>query len=167
MPPAGSRKRPAPGASPSSEQPRQSSPNRNITSPSSEQPQQTSPNHNIISSEMASNPYLQWSQPVAGHPRPQASTNFSQLPYQSIGQEQFPSNQLTRRPLNQDVIQRAPYGNGPSEQWPNFQSDAVQQHNETALQQQADDLDQKALAAQRDAQSKRKQIPPFVQKLRR
>ncbi|KAI4212072.1 MAG: hypothetical protein LQ351_005254 [Letrouitia transgressa] len=166
MPPAGSRKRPAPGASPSSEQPRQSSPNRNITSPSSEQPQQTSPNHNIISSEMASNPYLQWSQPVAGHPRPQASTNFSQLPYQSIGQEQFPSNQLTRRPLNQDVIQRAPYGNGPSEQWPNFQSDAVQQHNETALQQQADDLDQKALAAQRDAQSKRKQIPPFVQKLR-
>ncbi|KAL9613800.1 MAG: hypothetical protein Q9167_001691 [Letrouitia subvulpina] len=149
MPPAGSRKRPAPGAS-----------------PLSEQPQQSSLEHNIISSQMASNPYLQWNQPVAAHPHPEASNNFSQLPYQSVSQEQVPSNQLTRRPLSQDVVQRAPFNNGPSEQWPNFQSDAIQQHNETALQQQADDLDQKALAAQRDAQSKRKQIPPFVQKLR-
>ncbi|KAL8663166.1 MAG: hypothetical protein Q9202_004098 [Teloschistes flavicans] len=36
---------------------------------------------------------------------------------------------------------------------------------ETAWRNNSDDLDQKALAAQRDAQAKRKQIPPFVQKL--
>lgn len=38
---------------------------------------------------------------------------------------------------------------------------------ETAWRNNSDDLDQKALAAQRDAQAKRKQIPPFVQKLSR
>lgn len=48
-----------------------------------------------------------------------------------------------------------------------FNENGLQQLNETGWRNEGDDLDQKALVAKRDAQAKRKQIPPFVQKLSR
>ena len=68
---------------------------------------------------------------------------------------------------------------------PDNQMDIVKYHNNSAMSgfpsvpgyevqappqgypNQEDDLDQQALRAQRDAEAKRKQIPPFVQKLSR
>ncbi|TIA44809.1 hypothetical protein D6C77_10784 [Aureobasidium pullulans] len=70
-----------------------------------------------------------------------------------------PSNQLVRRNTNQQVA-RTPQRN----QWSNFanQPDRVWEDMEHEEEQ---DLDQKAAIAKKDAQAKRKQIPPFVQKL--
>ena len=72
-----------------------------------------------------------------------------------------PSNQLVRRNTNQQVA-RTPQRN----QWSNFanQPDRVWEDMEHEEEQ---DLDQKAAIAKKDAQAKRKQIPPFVQKLSR
>ncbi|KAI4855199.1 hypothetical protein E4T45_03366 [Aureobasidium sp. EXF-8846] len=70
-----------------------------------------------------------------------------------------PSNQLVRRNTNQQVA-RTPQRN----QWNNFanQPDRVWEDME---HEEEHDLDQKAAIAKKDAQAKRKQIPPFVQKL--
>jgi heat shock transcription factor len=72
-----------------------------------------------------------------------------------------PSNQLVRRNTNQQVA-RTPQRN----QWSNFanQPDRVWEDME---HEEEHDLDQKAAIAKKDAQAKRKQIPPFVQKLSR
>lgn len=71
------------------------------------------------------------------------------------------SNQLVRRNTNQQVA-RTPQRN----QWSSFAnpSDRVWEDMEHEEEQ---DLDQKAAIAKKDAQAKRKQIPPFVQKLSR
>lgn len=71
------------------------------------------------------------------------------------------SNQLVRRDRNQQLttINRTPWqefggsGNGQVQNWENSDDE--------------DDLEAKALTAKREAQAKRKQIPPFVQKLSR
>lgn len=81
------------------------------------------------------------------------------------------SNQLVRRNTNQQLAQRTPQRN----QWSNFNNNT---NNDTSLQnsdrvwenmeeEDEPDLDQKAAIAKKDAQAKRKQIPPFVQKLSR
>lgn len=80
------------------------------------------------------------------------------------------SNQLVRRNTNQQLTQRTTQRN----QWTNFNNT----NNTTSLQnsdrvwenmeeEDEPDLDQKAAIAKKDAQAKRKQIPPFVQKLSR
>ncbi|KAI5259396.1 hypothetical protein E4T42_00256 [Aureobasidium subglaciale] len=71
-----------------------------------------------------------------------------------------PSNQLVRRNTNQQVARTSQRN-----QWSgNFanQTDRVWEDMEHEEEQ---DLDQKAAIAKKDAQAKRKQIPPFVQKL--
>ncbi|GAB7347823.1 hypothetical protein MBLNU459_g5360t1 [Dothideomycetes sp. NU459] len=83
------------------------------------------------------------------------------------------SNQLVRRSTNQQLTQRTPQRS----QWSNFNNSSNNNSNNNTLLQNADrvwenmeeedepDLDQKAAIAKKDAQAKRKQIPPFVQKL--
>lgn len=79
------------------------------------------------------------------------------------------SNQVTRRAPRQDLAQpqRASYTNGNTDGWPALADDGMQQLGDGVWGNNGDDLDQKALIAQKDAQAKRKQIPPFVQKLSR
>jgi len=72
------------------------------------------------------------------------------------------SSQLVRRNPNQQLTTRGRPG------WPdpnnNLQPQTTWEHFE---EEDERDLEQRALAAKRDAQAKRKQIPPFVQKLSR
>lgn len=70
-----------------------------------------------------------------------------------------PSTELVRRSRNQQL---APQLNGQQEQW-NGQADSSGQMDEESEQ----DLDVKVALAKKDALGKRKQIPPFVQKLSR
>jgi heat shock transcription factor len=70
-----------------------------------------------------------------------------------------PSGQLVRRNPNHQL---APRGRNA---WDAFSND--KQGEWPPVPDEDDDLEQKALMARRDAQSKRKQIPPFVQKLSR
>jgi heat shock transcription factor len=72
-----------------------------------------------------------------------------------------PSNQLVRRSTNHQVA-RTPQRN----QWNNF-SNSAERVWEDMEHEEEQDLDQKAAIAKKDAQAKRKQIPPFVQKLSR
>ncbi|KAL8849048.1 MAG: hypothetical protein Q9221_005947 [Calogaya cf. arnoldii] len=80
-------------------------------------------------------------------------------------QQQATSNQLARRPPGQDR-ERTPLTNGSNtELWSSFGDNGLQPSSEADWPNSGDDLDQKALLAKMDAQTKRKQIPPFVQKL--
>ncbi|KAI4169294.1 MAG: hypothetical protein LQ343_005792 [Gyalolechia ehrenbergii] len=149
----GSRKRPAPGASPIVQQP---------------QPPVDGP----LSAQMASPQNLQWNtakQPPTASPSypPPPPYNFSHLPQSTTQQQQLSSNQLTQTPPAQDLAQpqNAPYSNGNTEAWPSFSENGTQQLSEPIWGNNGDELDQKALIAKKDAQVKRKQIPPFVQKL--
>jgi heat shock transcription factor len=77
----------------------------------------------------------------------------------------MPSNQLTRRPTNQLANRGKPYSDSGGT-WvdPNQgPTDPV----DGSWTEKDEDLEQKAQLAKRDAMSKRKQIPPFVQKLAR
>jgi heat shock transcription factor len=72
------------------------------------------------------------------------------------------SRQLVKRSMNQQLAQRA------RTPWDSFGGDIVgQQPPGWENTDDDEDLESKALLAKRDAQSKRKQIPPFVQKLSR
>lgn len=150
-----SRKRPAPGASPLGFQ---------------SQPQQLSDHHYANSAQPltddqffdwganAHNPNAYSNQPIYGMP---ANANMYQN-QPSVS----PSNQLTRRPVN-PVMARPPALNS---QWMNESpvTTPVQQQDPAATW--SDDIEElvaKAQIAKKDAQSRRKQIPPFVMKLHR
>ena len=76
------------------------------------------------------------------------------------------ANQLARRTPNQPIIPIQNYGNNGAGAWQLSDGTGDTQSGD-GWQIQYDDLDQKALTAKRDAEAKRKQIPPFVQKLSR
>ncbi|KAL1793751.1 hypothetical protein ACET3X_008733 [Alternaria dauci] len=141
-----SRKRRAPGASP--------------------QPPTQTYQHDIPA---PTDPYMDWSNPTAG-----TDMNFTDPPlYDNYGQSMGGGHnrvvsldgytdgaemtgQLVRRNTNQQLAP-APRRNqwdgfaSPTQQWETVDDD--------------DELEQKAAIAKKDAQAKRKQIPPFVQKL--
>ena len=79
-----------------------------------------------------------------------------------------PSTQLARRPMNRQ-LQRMP--NDSNDQYDRFRDNSMLDSQGTnGLMEENDNielLEERATAAKRDAQSKRKQIPPFVQKLSR
>lgn len=144
---AGSRKRPAPGTSPL---------------PQPTQPL-ADPNAN---SQISSNQYLPWNssnEPPASPSYPDPATAYSS---QAASQQPSSTSQLTRREPTLSAADSTPNHNGSADMW-SYPGSGVQQTGETAWRNSSDDLDQKALAAQRAAQGKRKQIPPFVQKLSR
>lgn len=76
-----------------------------------------------------------------------------------------PSNQLVRRNTNQQLAARS--AGFPQDQWPSFTNAATgpQDRIWENMDEREHDLDQKAALAKKDAQAKRKQIFPFVQKL--
>ena len=122
--------------------------------------------------------YMRWNQGGADNTiYPDMNSNMagyganmvSNLPYQQNAPA--PSTQLARRPTNRQLVQtgqRAQFDNPNG--WslaedvvfdPNSQSGALAENDSIER------LEERAQIAKRDAQSKRKQIPPFVQKLNR
>jgi heat shock transcription factor len=149
-----SRKRPAPG-----------------TSPVVHQHIGSIPNYANPSTQLSNDQFLQWGQDPAttavNPPSFPADVNsFTPTPYGTAQDVAVagatPSNQLTRRPMNQLMSRNRGYEQPtapPSHLDINSSSDGW---GESLAQ-----LEQRALIAKREAQAKRKQIPPFVQKLSR
>jgi len=77
-----------------------------------------------------------------------------------------PLDQLATRSLSQQLVPRDDYNGSNNGTWPVL-ADGAGQPTNGALLNQDDDLDRKADIAKRETQAKRKQIPPFVQKLSR
>ena len=154
MPQIVSRKRQAPGASPV---------------------QVTSPNHNVLSTRSPADYVFKWDEnaaqtEISRYPEPPQT--FGPNLYHNMAPQpvrQSPSNQLTRRPANNHVVTRAPYGNGGGEGWTGAIDGLPQQSGDVAWMAPTDEerLDQEALRAMEAGKKARKQIPPFVQKLRR
>ncbi|KJZ80479.1 hypothetical protein HIM_00329 [Hirsutella minnesotensis 3608] len=106
---------------------------------------------------------------------PQGGNRFGLVPaQQQYAQGSVPSTSLARRPTNQALVPtnpRAAYDSS-VEPWTGFVGDEggalLQQQNpgEGLIEQDnVEVLEEMAAKAKREAQSKRKQIPPFVQKL--
>jgi heat shock transcription factor, other eukaryote len=177
------RKRPAPGSSPMTQQ----------TTPLAQQGynpiQQSSP-------QLTDDQFLNWGNTnTLGNLNgaPVADPNFNPALYGTLGNgitglpgsslrnniqppaAPSPPNtgQLTRRPNNQHLVSRGPRPNfSASNEWPvDFDTDGtgmeLQAGPAGAWLSSEQELEQRALVAKRDAQAKRKQIPPFVQKLNR
>lgn len=83
------------------------------------------------------------------------------------------STQLARRPINSQLVTTAPRSTYDStvESWAPFGDESTMDpQNANGTMEESDSierLEERAAIAKRDAQSKRKQIPPFVQKLSR
>ncbi|KAL8709849.1 MAG: hypothetical protein Q9220_005465 [cf. Caloplaca sp. 1 TL-2023] len=145
-----SRKRPAPGTSPTITQ------------------SQNPTGYLAPSALMGSEQFPQWdphnrTSNTASFPNLSNNHPPSNLP--AIQQQPLTSTQLTRRPQVQRITERTPQPNGAAGLWPSLPETGLSQVNEVAWGTSTDDLDQKAIVAKKDAQAKRKQIPPFVQKL--
>ncbi|KAL8993971.1 MAG: hypothetical protein Q9169_005944 [Polycauliona sp. 2 TL-2023] len=151
MPQSGSRKRPAPGTSPE------------------QQPQQI--DAQTILSQLGLDSYPQWNSTdqastQTSYPNPSRTSTQPQITL--TPQQPPPSNQVARRPPGHDSTRRttnANEGTSNTELWPSSANNGVQRSGDTDWPNSGDELDQKALLAKMDAQMKRKQIPPFIQKL--
>ena len=147
-----SRKRPAPGTSPSSYQ----------------QQMQAAAN----SYSAAPIPHLSNDQFLELGYNSQQPTSYSDAPTYNNSANNFngngaqPSNQLTRRPMNQLANRGRSYNESPGLQWVDSANGGGQQLD-SAWNDDIDALEQRAQTAKKIAQEKRKQIPPFVQKLSR
>ena len=155
MPPAGSRKRPAPGAS-----------------PIVQNEMQPSLGYSTNPAQVISDQYLKWepNTPNSGAPAyPDPSGSFSPNIYNTMpshGPVRETSVQLARRPVGQQVMSRGPYDSA-GENWSEMIDTPPQQPVEDGWNNDDDNLAQKAQVAKKEAQLKRKSIPPFVQKLSR
>jgi len=156
MPQAGSRKRPAPG-----------------TSPVVPNQMQVPMDYTASPPQPPSDQFLNWGADLStnglpGYPEP--SANFSPVIYNTMtpqGISSEGSNQVARRPAGQHMVARGPYNVGGNEVWNGAMDSSTQQPAEEAWNNDDAALAQKALIAKREAQAKRKSIPPFVQKLSR
>lgn len=86
-------------------------------------------------------------------------------------QAQPTSNQLVKRNINNQLSARNKAAGAGSDLWPDFgDTGQVGDWNNSAAtvaEDGEDDLERRAMEAKKEAQAKRKQIPPFVQKLSR
>jgi heat shock transcription factor len=81
---------------------------------------------------------------------------------------QLPSTQLARRPHNRQLVPTVQPYDSTVDRW--LGDELMQDPQQGSGMEESDNievLEEKAALAKRDAQSKRKQIPPFVQKLSR
>ncbi|KAJ5566711.1 uncharacterized protein N7459_010093 [Penicillium hispanicum] len=151
------RKRPAPGTSPAVHPQLGAVPNYPSSNPGS---------------QLSNDQFLQWGQnPSANVINPASFTDPSSFnptgyaaPQDLSGSAATTSNQLTRRQQANQLVTR----NRGYEQAPTTYSDPNTnsgQGESGAWGESLEELYQRALAAKKEAQAKRKQIPPFVQKL--
>lgn len=151
MPQVGTRKRPAPGASP-------------MQAPQSQD--LAALNHNGSTTTTMAEPYVQWQQQSAVS-YPDLANNFGSNLYNGA-QDPPPTtlNQLARRSMGQQIVPRGNYDAATSETWPRIPDNAMQPPVDDWMSED-NDLTRRAEVAKKETQSKRKQIPPFVQKLSR
>jgi heat shock transcription factor len=156
------RKRPAPGSTPIPQQ------------PAIQQPVQQS-----NTSSLNDQQYLQWDQAPIGsgvdYGDPNAMfdpTLYNALanPSQRSLNSQPSSNQIARRPAGQQLVANTlePYGDTGETDWMGYNDNGqpeVQPGEEWMNDEE--EVERRAQIAKRDAQTKRKQIPPFIQKLKR
>ena len=154
---AGSRKRAAPGAS-----------------ATVQHQQRSEVDQNTIMHTVKQEQYMPWPQQTPANTAsnyPDPSNNYNPNLYNGNTQLQAApvsgSNQLARRPIAQQIVSRGNYNNSGNETWPLVPNEGMQQANEDTWMNNLDDLEQRAMIAKRETQAKRKQIPPFVQKLSR
>lgn len=128
-------------------------------------------------SQVSNAEFLQWSQGPDNTTYPDPAT-FNLNSYTGNGITQAPydqsvpatSTQLARRPINRQLVptgQRPGYDNT-GDPWGQFGDDSILDSKNPGAMEETDSieaLEEKATAAKREAQAKRKQIPPFVQKL--
>lgn len=127
-----------------------------------------------VGPQLSDDQFLQWgqtAQPPSQYNDPAAYQSMN-LMQPSTAQS---SSQLTRRPGNQ-IATRAKQSESVHNMWLDGAGGAAvggsngnttQQQVDSAWSDDLDELDRKAAVAKKEAQSKRKQIPPFVQKLSR
>ncbi|ELR10161.1 stress-responsive transcription factor hsf1 [Pseudogymnoascus destructans] len=152
-PPVNTRKRPAPGASPV--------PNLAMQNQPFPPPQQA-PNEQ----------YMRWNQGAADN-AVFSDMNFGMAPYGTNGVSNAPfqqaqSTQLARRPMNQHLVptaSRTQFDNSNECGLTEELFDPNAQIGGHAENDSIERLEERAQVAKREAQAKRKQIPPFVQKL--
>ena len=131
-------------------------------------------NYNTNTAQTQNDQFLNWNQGnsingMENYPDP--SNSFSPNLYNSMLPTQNApdaSNQLARRPTGQQVIARGVYNGAGNEAWSGTAEEFPQNVKEEGWNNNDDEaLAQRALVAKREAQAKRKSIPPFVQKLSR
>lgn len=149
-----SRKRPAPGADPVSYPPQ-------ISNAASGFP-------DGLAQPLSNDQFLQWGQ--TGQPGPSFNdnsyaANANTYPQGNPQHVPQPSNQLTRRPMTQLTPAR-PRADEDGTGWMDA-SNGGAQGPDAEWGDDIADLEARAQIAKREAQAKRKQIPPFVQKLNR
>ena len=130
---------------------------------------------------MSNSDYLRWNQGVdnpAAFPDPSSTFNMNAYNGTTLAaqqatfdQQQAASTQLARRPVNRQLVATAQrYDNG-VDNWGQFVDDSmIDPQGVNGPLEESENielLEERASVAKRDAQSKRKQIPPFVQKLSR
>lgn len=162
----GSRKRPAPGASPVPFQQQQQQPLLNDASHlTDEQFLNWEPPLKAVSTNAYSDPSLYSPQLF--------NASFTSSVPQVDGGQLAPapspiSNQLVRRNINQQVAPRQQWlaVNNNDDVWADFGS-ALGAQTGVDQSEQEEELDQRAAAVKRQALAERKQIPPFILKLSR
>ena len=101
------------------------------------------------------------------------ATGFNAPPYYNGHPQRQPpgnlGNELVQAQSSNQMVPMPNFADGYPLARPDFRGPPPVSENELQGQTQApyDDLDHRALLAQRDSQTKRKQIPPFIQKLSR
>ena len=149
---APSRKRPAPGTTPASFQ------------------QQMQPAANGygggLGPQLSDDQFLQWGQTAQPTNAFNDASTFSSSANNFGGNSVQPSNQLARRAVNLPVNRGRAYNDSNDLQWVDPANGNAQQLD-SAWADDLDELEQKAQVVKKEAQAKRKQIPPFVQKLNR
>ena len=150
-----SRKRPAPGTSPQLYQQQQPAANMNGYA-------------NDVGSQLSNDQFLQWGQAAQPSSAYQDTSNYS-LPQTGYASNNAQiSNQLTRRPYPQMTSTNPPMNiNNNTAQYSEESQPASVTEGEGAWGDDIEALEQRAQVAKREAQARRKQIPPFVQKLNR
>ncbi|TVY33715.1 Heat shock factor protein [Lachnellula occidentalis] len=159
-----SRKRAAPGSSPAVQnaQMPQQYPTSNPNPPMSE-----SDANFLLRSQGGKNNYT-YQDPLGYNMTYGGNNGLSQPSYDQSVSVPAPSTQLARRPINRQLVSTGPRPafDVTGDQWNQFgaedlmaESPGMEENDNIEL------LEEKANVAKRDAQGKRKQIPPFVQKL--
>lgn len=161
MPPTNPRKRPAPGSAPAAPGPQLQQP---YTAPS----------------QLSNADFLRWGQAPENATFQDAGgfnmNNFgggAEMAPQQYDTPLPPSTQLARRPLNRQLVSTAPRAtfDNSTDAWGQFGDESMMdpQGANGAIEESdsIERLEERATVAKREAQSKRKQIPPFVQKLSR
>lgn len=143
-----SRKRPAPGTNPGAYP---------------QQVQQPATYNAGIDQGLSDDQFLQWGQSAQIPSTYQDASTFGTNSNSYSANNQQPSNQLTRLPPMSQVVTRPRYESASVQPW----TEELNPAPEGAWADDIQDLEQKAQVAKKEAQSKRKQIPPFVQKLNR